>query len=112
MNPLAGGSLHGHEHLLDSNFDWGQDVKRLRHFLDERGSPRIYLQYFGTQPAIEYYGVENDFVGSELARQIQQGWLVVSAQALMRPEWQWLRESHQPIARVGCTLFVYQIGSP
>jgi 4-amino-4-deoxy-L-arabinose transferase-like glycosyltransferase len=110
MNPLAGGSKHGHEHLLDSNFDWGQDVKRLKQFLDEHGSPRIYLQYFGTQAAIEYYGIANDFVGSDVAKQIQQGPLVVSANALMRPEWQWLRESHQPVARVGYTLFVYQIG--
>ena len=101
-----------HEHLLDSNFDWGQDVKRLKQFLDERGIPRIYLQYFGTQAAIEYYGIANDFVGSDVAKQIQQGSLVVSANALMRPEWQWLRESHQPVARVGYTLFVYQIGDP
>ena len=26
MNPLAGGTEHGYEHLLDSNYDWGQDV--------------------------------------------------------------------------------------
>jgi 4-amino-4-deoxy-L-arabinose transferase-like glycosyltransferase len=112
MNQLAGGSKHGHEHLLDSNFDWGQDVRRLKQFLDARGIRRIYLQYSGTQEAIDYYGIANDFVGSEAAKQIQQGWLVVSAQALMHPEWQWLRESRQPVARVGYTLFVYQIGSP
>jgi hypothetical protein len=111
MNRLAGGTGCGYEHLLDSNYDWGQDVIRLREFLDERGIRRIYLQYFGTQAAIEYYGIANDFVSSEAARQIQEGYLVVSAEALMRPEWEWLRQSHQPIARVGYTLFVYQIGS-
>ena len=41
-------------------------------------------------------------------RQIVQGWLVVSASELMRPEWSWLRTTHQPIARVADTLFVYQ----
>jgi hypothetical protein len=111
MNGLAGGTGHGYEHLLDSNYDWGQDVIRLRKFLDERGIRKIYLQYFGTQAAIEYYGIANDFVGSDAARQIQEGWLVVSAEALMRPEWEWLRQSHRPIARVGYTLFVYRIGS-
>jgi 4-amino-4-deoxy-L-arabinose transferase-like glycosyltransferase len=111
MNRLAGGTGHGYEHLLDSNYDWGQDVIRLRKFLDERGIRKIYLQYFGTQAAIEYYGIANDFVSSDAARQIQEGYLVVSAEALMRPEWEWLRQSHQPIARVGYTLFVYQIGS-
>lgn len=112
MNLTAGGTEHGYEHLLDSNFDWGQDVIRLKKFLDDRGIRRIYLQYFGTQAAIEYYGIANDFVDSDAARQIQNGWLVVSAEALMRPEWEWLRQSHRPSARVGYTLFVYQIGSP
>jgi hypothetical protein len=110
MNPLAGGTARGYERLLDSNYDWGQDVIRLRKFLDERGMDRVYLQYFGTQPAIEYYRIANDFVSSDEARHIQRGWLVVSAQALMRPEWQWLRESHRPVARVGYTLFVYELG--
>jgi 4-amino-4-deoxy-L-arabinose transferase-like glycosyltransferase len=111
MNRLAGGTGHGYEHLLDSNYDWGQDVIRLRRFLDEHGIGKIYLQYFGTQAAIEYYGIANDFVGSDAAKQIQEGYLVVSVEALMRPEWEWLRQSHQPVARVGYTLFVYHIGS-
>jgi len=79
--PLAGGAEHGYKHLLDSNYDWGQDVIRLKKFLDERGIARIYLQYFGTQAAIEYYRIPNDFVDSEAAKQIRQGYLVVSAQA-------------------------------
>ena len=112
MNPLAGGVQRGYEHLLDSNFDWGQDVKRLKQFLEERGIRRIYLQYFGTQAAIEYYQIPNDFVGSEQARQIQRGWLVISINALMRPEWQWLREAHQPVDRIGSTLFVFKFGDP
>ena len=111
MNPLAGGPEHGHEHLLDSNFDWGQDAIRLKKFLDERGIRDIYLDYFGTQAAIDYYGILNQRVDGEAARQIQQGWLVVSAQRLMRPEWQWLRESQRPVARVAYTLFVYRMGN-
>jgi hypothetical protein len=112
LNPLAGGTEQGYRHLLDSNYDWGQDVIRLKRFLDERGIQRICLQYFGTQQAIEYYRIPNDFVDSDAARQIRQGYLVISAQALMRPEWEWLRQSHTPMTRVGCTLFVYQLGAP
>jgi 4-amino-4-deoxy-L-arabinose transferase-like glycosyltransferase len=110
LNPLAGGVEYGYRHLLDSNYDWGQDVTRLKRFLDERGIGRIYLCYFGTQQAIEYYRIPNDFVDSPAARQIREGYLVISAQALMRPEWNWLRESYQPVARVGYTLFVYRFG--
>jgi len=112
MNPLAGGPEHGYEHLLDSNYDWGQDIIRLKQFLTERGITRIYLQYFGIPEVIRYYGIATDFVTSDDAKQIQQGWLVVSAHRLMRPEWQWLRKSQQPVARVGYTLFVYRIGNP
>jgi 4-amino-4-deoxy-L-arabinose transferase-like glycosyltransferase len=112
MNPLVGGTEHGYEHLLDSNYDWGQDVIHLKQVLTERSIKRIYLQYFGTPEVINYYGIANDLVTSEDAKQIQQGWLVVSVHRLMRPEWRWLRESQRPVARVGYTLFVYRIGNP
>ncbi|HUJ11365.1 MAG TPA: glycosyltransferase family 39 protein [Verrucomicrobiae bacterium] len=110
MNPLAGGIKNGYRHLLDSNYDWGQNVKRLKQFLDERGIQKVYLQFFGAQEAIDYYRIANEAVDGESAKQIQRGWLVVSVQMLMRPEWRWLRDSRQPVARVGYTLFVYQFG--
>jgi 4-amino-4-deoxy-L-arabinose transferase-like glycosyltransferase len=109
LNLLAGGTEHGYEHLLDSNYDWGQDVIRLRKFVDARNISKIYLQYFGTQAAIDYYKIPCEFVDSHAARQIREGYLVISAQALMLPEWEWLRGSRQPSARVGYTLFVYEI---
>jgi len=109
MSPVVGGTEHGQEHLLDSNFDWGQDLIRLKEFLGERGIGSFYFQYFGTQTAVEYYKFPCEFVTAETAKQVRRGYVVVSAQALMLPEWQWLRESFQPVARVGYTLFVYQV---
>lgn len=105
---LVGGAKNGYKYLVDSNYDWGQDAKRLKQFLDERGIQHIYLNYFGTQYSIEYLKIPNTRVSPEQARQIKQGVLVVSASELMRPGWDWLRESRQPIARVAHTLFVYQ----
>ena len=61
--------------------------------------------------AITYYGIQSTGVEATEARNLQQGTLVISAMALMRPEWAWLREQHQPIDRVGYTLFVYRIGN-
>jgi len=110
LNPLAGGTERGYEHLLDSNYDWGQDFIRLKSFIEERKIDRVYLQAFGTEAAIDYYKIPREFVTSETAKQIRQGYLVVSAHMLMRPEWHWLRESRQPIVRVGYTLFVYRFG--
>jgi hypothetical protein len=108
FSEAVGGANNGYKYLIDSNYDWGQDAKRLKAFLDERHIGQIYLDYFGTQFSIEYLKIPNTRIDAEKARQIVQGYLVVSASELMRPEWNWLRETHQPTARVADTLFVYQ----
>jgi hypothetical protein len=109
FSEAVGGAVNGQKYLIDSNYDWGQDAKRLKQFLDDHGITHIYLDYFGTQYNIEYLKIPNTRVGPDQARQIQDGWLVVSASELMRPEWAWLRGSREPTARVADTLFVYQI---
>jgi len=109
FSEAAGGSTNGYKYLIDSNYDWGQDAKRLKAFIDEQHINQIYLDYFGTQYSIEYLKIPNTRINAEKARQIVQGWLVVSASQLMRPEWSWLRESNQPQARVADTLFVYKL---
>lgn len=62
FNELAGGPRGGREHLVDSNLDWGQGLKQLRRWLDERGVREpVYLCYFGTADAryhlIEHYNL-------------------------------------------------------
>ena len=109
FSEAVGGARNGYKYLIDSNFDWGQDAKRLKAFLDERQIGHIYLDYFGTAFSVDYLKIPNTRVTAETAKQIQNGTLVVSASQLMRPEWSWLRESRQPIARVAYTLFVYQL---
>jgi 4-amino-4-deoxy-L-arabinose transferase-like glycosyltransferase len=106
FNEFAGGAKNGYQYLLDSNLDWGQDVKRLKRYLDQNQIQHIYLCYFGAQQAIDYYGISNTRVFSDEAQQIHDGVLVVSAMALMQPEWSWLRH-RQPVTRIGYTLFVY-----
>ena len=109
FNEIAGGPKNGYCYLLDSNLDWGQDVKRLKQYLDQNHIQHVYLDYFGVQRAIEYYGISCTRVPSEQARQLHDGVLVVSAMELMRPEWKWLRQQHPPLARIGYTLFVYKL---
>ncbi len=47
FNELAGGPTLGHEHLLDSNIDWGQDLLYLKHWLDEHPEAKpLHLAYF------------------------------------------------------------------
>jgi hypothetical protein len=57
FNELAGGSANGHKVLIDSNLDWGQDLKALKPWMDGQGVRKIWLLYFGTaEPA--YYGID------------------------------------------------------
>jgi 4-amino-4-deoxy-L-arabinose transferase-like glycosyltransferase len=110
FNEFAGGARNGYKYLLDSNLDWGQDVKRLKKYLADKHVNHCYLAYSGVDKAITYYGIQSTDVEASEARSLHQGTLVISAMLLMRPEWAWLREQHQPIARVGYTLFVYRLG--
>jgi hypothetical protein len=57
MNSIAGGPRRGYEKLIDSNFDWGQDLKRLGEWNDRRASREpINLVYFGTADP-RFYGI-------------------------------------------------------
>jgi hypothetical protein len=48
FNVAAGGPRGGAKHLVDSNIDWGQDLPRLKRWMDVRGVNDIDLAYFGT----------------------------------------------------------------
>ncbi|MGD9028804.1 MAG: glycosyltransferase family 39 protein [Anaerolineae bacterium] len=57
FNALAGGPGGGHRYLTDSNLDWGQDLKRLGNYLEERDIEQVHLSYFGNvDPAA--YGIQ------------------------------------------------------
>ena len=47
FNEAAGGPAGGHAYLVDSNIDWGQDLIRLRDWLDSHPECRpLHLAYF------------------------------------------------------------------
>jgi 4-amino-4-deoxy-L-arabinose transferase-like glycosyltransferase len=58
FNELVGGPKQGHKILLDSNLDWGQDLKALKRWMDERHVRGIQLLYFGVGYP-KYYGIDD-----------------------------------------------------
>jgi hypothetical protein len=62
FNELVGGPAKGYKHLVDSSLDWGQDLPKLKEWLDREGlqGPQhapVYLSYFGNaRPS--YYGID------------------------------------------------------
>ena len=109
MSEFVGGPAHGQNYLLDSNYDWGQDGKRLKEWMAKNHVARVYLDYFGTGVAIEYLQIPNQRVKAAEVRGLSDGYLVISATHLMAPDYDWLRASHPPVARIGDTLFVYSL---
>jgi len=109
FNETVGGTSNGYRYLVDSNYDWGQDARRLHAWQTARGNPKIYLRFFGVGKAISYYGINAEPASPEKLRQAKQGTLVISVTHLMKPEWRWLREQKQPVERIGHTLFVYEL---
>ena len=51
FNEFAGGPKNGYRYLIDSNLDWGQDVKGLIKFMDQRGIDKIkFGHWIGIDP--------------------------------------------------------------
>lgn len=46
-NELVGGPEKLYLYTVDSNLDWGQDLKRLKNWMEKNGIQKIYLDYFG-----------------------------------------------------------------
>jgi hypothetical protein len=56
-NQFAGGYKNGYKYLTDSNTDWGQDIKRLKEYVDDQGIDHIYVDVFpGGFEAKHYLG--------------------------------------------------------
>ena len=123
FNELAGGADNGYRYLVDSNLDWGQDLKGLKRFMDSRGIDRIYLSYFGTDlPA--RYGIDYDWLPSyelknpnpqtttiDLKRKRYLAISVTNLQGVyIEPSttFRWL-DRYTPVARIGHSIFVYYL---
>jgi 4-amino-4-deoxy-L-arabinose transferase-like glycosyltransferase len=56
FNPLAGGFSNGYKIAVDSNLDWGQDLHRIRNYVDAHQLQPIYVEYgWDGQLSLDYY---------------------------------------------------------
>ena len=123
FNELAGGPNQGYIYTVDSNLDWGQDLKRLKKWLDKNKIDKIYVDYFGGGEA-KYYLKEKYLPWSgtrDLAEFPKGNYLAVSATFLQggrgipapgfdQPHsyYRWL-DQYQPITKIGYSIFIYFI---
>jgi hypothetical protein len=123
FNELAGGPEKGYLYSVDSNLDWGQDLKRLEKWTEQNGIETIYVDYFGGADA-KYYLKDKfrPWWGERNSSELPKGsYLAVSATMLqggrgwVKPGsdlkygyYSWLNR-YEPIARIGYSIFVYRI---
>lgn len=121
-NELAGGTKNGYKYITDSNYDWGQDLKRLKDYTEKNNIPEIYIDYFGGGSPSYYFG--NKFKGWNAEKGIPPSgsYLAVSATFLQgsiakpadgiivdkEKTYYWLK-SKEMEGRGGVSIFVYKI---
>jgi hypothetical protein len=118
FNAAVGGPKAGPRYLLDSNIDWGQDVKKLKAYMVAHNIPRVCMVYFGNGD-LTYYRVE--FEGLPLTAELEQRRnLDCVAAASVTPLYglystpeshRWLRE-REPMARIGYSIYLYDLRQP
>jgi hypothetical protein len=123
FNVFVGGPGHGDACLVDSNLDWGQDLKGLKRWMDAHDVKHINLCYFGTaDPA--YYGIDcthlpgSGFTERNPPPQLP-GYVAISATNLRGVYFhEQLRQfyapflSMKPVAVIGYSIFVYRVEQP
>jgi hypothetical protein len=113
FNAISGGPGNGPHYLVDSNIDWGQDVKKLRDWLRAHGTDTARIWYFGNAQ-MDHYGIRADGFPDPLD---EKGWnaidgYAVSSVTVLEGVYVPLNQAaplrlRDPIAKVGWSMYVY-----
>ncbi len=123
FNEMVGGPNKGYIYTVDSNLDWGQDLKRLLRWVEENKIDKIYVDYFGGGDAKYYLKTKYaPWWGTRDKKELPKGsYLAISATFLQggRGEpvpgfnqpygyYHWL-DRYQPVAKIGYSIFIYYV---
>jgi hypothetical protein len=113
FNAISGGPGNGPHYLVDSNIDWGQDVKKLREWLRAHGTNTARIWYFGNAQ-MDDYGIRADGFPDPLD---EKGWnaidgYAVSSVTVLEGVYVPLNQVaplrlRDPIAKIGWSMYVY-----
>lgn len=124
-NEMAGGTEKGYKIATDSNYDWGQDLKRLKDFVEKKGIQKIAIDYFGGGDTNYYLGdkVVNWWSSRENPQNEGVEWLAISINSIQQAkgkpvngfirkpedEYSWLEKPYEPYAKAGKSIFIYKL---
>jgi len=137
FNELAGGPIHGHNHLVDSNIDWGQDILYLKDWVDlhPEASPlrlACFSMFDPTAAGVNFTApnpLRASFDGRKLIPEDElgpsPGWYAVSVSVLRGLEFPLYDgrggrissgdgaftyfQHFEPVARAGYSIYIYHI---
>jgi len=132
FNEMGGGVWSGYKYVTDSNYDWGQDLKHLKIFVNNPPSgekiDKIAIDYFGGGSPKYYLGDKAKGWQSSKNNPKYENvrWLAVSINNLQgaigklhpgqqrnpEDEYRWLqkiKDPYKPDYRVGTTFFIYKL---
>ncbi len=139
FNEIAGGSGNAGQYFSDSSVDWGQDLIRLKHYVDAHPEiDKIAIDYFGGGSP-DYYFCDRRYndngqlitssVGYDCSKSKYEPWhaqygeyhgdyIAVSETFLENDRWYAAREGHdgykylrerEPVAKIGYSIYVYKL---
>ncbi|MES3031016.1 MAG: glycosyltransferase family 39 protein [Patescibacteria group bacterium] len=116
---------NGWLYAIDSNYDWGQDVKRLATFVEENDISKIAVDCFPCGSPKAYLGERSVEWSSRMGNPKEKGiqWLAVSIHTIQQArgnltggasrepeeEYRWLENIYEPHSRAGTSFFVYKL---
>lgn len=121
FNELGGGPMNGYKYIVDSNYDWGQDLKRLRDVMDDVGIKKIKLDYFGGGSPAYYLNGASEPWWSSRGQPSAGDWFAISVSNLEGSRgspvrsftknpidsYEWL-QNKSPVTRAGTSIFIYK----
>lgn len=120
FNESIGGTNNGYKYLDDSNITWGQDLKRLKQYLDLHPDTYIVYPWSPADEAFDFYGLPKDrnlFYAKNNWWSAPHGTYAIDSHYLIRaqiisqkvhdPSLDWLK-LYQPSDRIGQSFFIYK----
>ncbi len=122
FNFLGNGTMLGYKIAVDSNYDWGQDLKRLRSWIEKLGAEeKVAVNYFGGgNPKLylkDYLGEKTEYWNIHGPLPEKTTWLAISATTKSTIDGKNLTEAtygkyvtdpNIPDARIGTSIFLYR----
>jgi len=110
FNEIAGGPNKGPNYLVDSNIDWGQDVRKLKKYMLQNNIDHVCMSYFGAAD-LNYYKIDFRYLpdtNNYKSVQYIDCVIAISVTSLYSQarEYGWLLD-FEPTKKIGYSIYVY-----